>query len=110
MKVRVPSTYSRRIRIRIIYGPDKGACGFVDFLLGRTNNFGRQLVPRFDNANRKNTLAACQMRQLKTKFEPMVTKIWIGRCLEELIIVEVHPPMEYVVHQDQVSAQPQMNQ
>ncbi len=34
---------------------------FEDFFRGRINHFGRQLVPRFDNADRKSKFAACQM-------------------------------------------------
>ncbi len=55
------------------------------FFRGRNNNFGRQLVPRFDNAGRKGKLAACQMRQLMAKFKAMATTIGICWCLEELI-------------------------
>ncbi len=81
-----------------------------NFFRGRINSFGRQLVPRYDNADRKGKLAACQMRQLNAKFEAMATKIGICWCLEELINGEVHLSMENVIHQDQVRAQSEMNQ
>ncbi len=81
-----------------------------DFFLDRINNFGRQLVPRFDNVDSKCNLAACQMGQLMTKFEAMTTKIRIGWRFEELINGEVYPPMECVIHQDQVRAQSEMDQ
>ncbi len=73
---------------------------FDDFFQGRINNFGWQLVPLFDDADRKSKLAVCRMGQLMVNFEAMATKIWICWRLEELIIGEVHPPMEYVIHQD----------
>ncbi len=44
---------------------------FEDFFRGNINNFGWQLVPRFDNSDRKCKLAACQVGQLMTKFEMM---------------------------------------
>ncbi len=90
--------------------PNTIKTAFEKFLRGSINKFGRQLVPRFDNANRKCKLAACQMRQLMTKFKAMATKIGIGWCLEELINGEVHPSMENVVNQDQVRAQSVINQ
>ncbi len=90
--------------------PNTIKTAFETFFLGRINNFGRQLVPRFDNADKKGKLAVCQMRQLMAKFEAMATKIGICWCLEELIDGEVHPSMENVVHQDQVRAQSEMNQ
>ncbi len=77
---------------------------------GEINNFGRQFVPQFDNADSKSKLAACQMGQLMTKFEAMVTEIWICWRLEELINGEVHPPMEYAIHQDQVREQSEIDQ
>ncbi len=91
-------------------GPNTIKTAFENFFRGRINNFGRQLVPRFDNADRKGKLAACQMRQLMAKFEAMATKIGICWCLEELINGEVPPSMENVVDQDQVSAQSEQNQ
>ncbi len=45
------------------------------------------------------------MGQLMARFEAMATKIRSGRRFEELINGEVHPPTEYVIHQDQVRAQ-----
>ncbi len=83
---------------------------FEGFFRGKINDFGRQLVPRFDNADRKCKLAACQMGQLRAKFEAMATKIWICWRLEEVINGEFHLLMEYVIHQDQVRAQSQMDQ
>ncbi len=44
------------------------------------------------------------------KFEAMATEIGICWRLEELINGEVHPPMEYIMHQDQVRAQSEVNQ
>ncbi len=44
------------------------------------------------------------------KFEAIATKIWICWYLKDLINGEVHPPMEFVVHQNQVSAQLEMDQ
>ncbi len=35
--------------------------------------------------------------------EAMATNIWVCWRLEEFLNGEVHPPMEYVIHQDQVS-------
>ncbi len=77
---------------------------------GSINNFRRLLVPRFDNADRKGKLAACQMRQLMAKFEAMATKIGICWCIEELIDGEIHPSTGNVIHQDQVRAQSEMDQ
>ncbi len=77
---------------------------FEDFFRGRINKFGRQLVPGFDNADRKCKLAACQMGPLMAKFEARATKIWNCWRLEKFINGEVHPAMEYVIHQDQVRA------
>ncbi len=91
-------------------GPNTIKTAFKDVFRGSINNFGRQLVPRFDNADRKGKLAACQMRQMMAKFEAMATKIGICWCLEELINKEVHPSMENVIHQDQVHAQWEMDQ
>ncbi len=82
---------------------------FEDHFRGRINNSGRQLVPCFDNADRKSKFAACQMGQLIAKFEAMATKIWNCWCLEELFNREDHPPIEYVMHQDQVRAQLRMD-
>ncbi len=90
--------------------PNTIKTAFENVFRGRIINFGRQLVPRFDNADRKSNLAACQMRQVMAKFEAMTTKIGICWCLEKLINGEVHPFMENVVHQDQVRAQSEMNQ
>ncbi len=77
-----------------------------DFFRGSIANIGRQLVPRFGNADRKSELAACQMGQLMTKLEVMATKNWIGGCLGELVSGEFHPLMEYVIHQDQARDEP----
>ncbi len=44
------------------------------------------------------------------ELEVMTTKIWICWRLKELINGEVHPPMEYDIHQEQVRAQSQMDQ
>ncbi len=82
---------------------------FEDFFRGIINKFGWQLVPRFDNADRKGKLAACQMGQLMTKFEAVATKIRICWCLEELINVDVHPPMEYVRYQDLLRAHSELD-
>ncbi len=90
--------------------PSTNKTEFEDFFRSRIYNFGRQLVPRFDNADRKCKLAACQMGQLMTKFEAMTTKIWICWRLEELVNGAIHPPMKYVIHQDQVRAQSEMDQ
>ncbi len=68
------------------------------------NNSGRQLVPRFDNSDRKRNLVARQVGQLMRKFEAMASKILIGWCFEKLFKEEVHPPMEHVIHQDPVRA------
>ncbi len=81
---------------------------FEDFFRGRINNCGRQLVHGFDNADRECKLAVCQMGQLMTRFEAMAPKIRICRRLEELINGLVHPPMEYVIHPDQVRVQSEM--
>ncbi len=80
--------------------PNTIETAFENFFQGRINNFGRQLVPRFDNADRKGKLAACQMRQLMAKFEARATKIGISWYLEELIKGKVHLSMENVIHQD----------
>ncbi len=61
---------------------------------------GGDLFHGFDNADRKSNLVACQMGQLMVKFEAMATKMWICWRLETLVNGEVHPPMEYVIHQD----------
>ncbi len=58
---------------------------FEDFFRGSIDNFGQQLSPRFDNADRKRKLAACRVDQLMMKFEAIATKIRIGRYLEELL-------------------------
>ncbi len=82
---------------------------FDDFFRGNINNLRRQLVPQFDNSDRKYKLVACQVEQLMTMFEAMATEIWIGWCLDELGNLEVHRPMKYVIHQDQVRAQSEMD-
>ncbi len=48
---------------------------FEDFFRGSINNFGQQLVQRFDSADRKCTLAACHVGQLMTEFEAMAMEI-----------------------------------
>ncbi len=83
---------------------------FENFFRGRINNFGRQLVPRFDNVDRRGKLSACQMRQRMAKFKAMATKIGISWCREELINGEVHPSMEKVIHNDKARGQSEMNQ
>ncbi len=55
--------------------------------------------------DRKSKHATCQTGQQAAKFEGMATEIWICWRLEELINGEVHPPMENIMHQDQVRAQ-----
>ncbi len=83
---------------------------FENFFRGRINNFGRQLVPLFDYADRNSKIAACQMGQVMTMFEAMATKIGIRWCLEELINGESSPSMEDVIHEDQVRTQLEMDQ
>ncbi len=90
--------------------PNNNKTAFENFFRGRINNFGRQPIPRFDNADRKGKRAACQMRQLMAMIEAMATKSGMCWCLEELINGEVHPSKENVVRQDQVRAQSEMNQ
>ncbi len=48
--------------------PNTIKTAFENVLRGRINNFGRQLVPQFDNAGRKSKLAACQIGQLMALF------------------------------------------
>ncbi len=90
--------------------PTTSKTEFEDFFRGRINNFGPQFVPWLDDADRKCKRAACQMGQLMAKCEAMGTKIWICWRLEELVNGKVHPSMEYVIHQDRVRAQSEMNQ
>ncbi len=90
--------------------PNTIKTAFEDFFRGRINNFGWQLVPRFNNADRKCELVAWQMGQLIVKFEAIATKIWICWRLKEFINWEVYPPMEYVIHHDQIRTQSEMDQ
>ncbi len=42
---------------------------FENLFRGSINNFGRPLIPRFDNADWKCILAACQMGQMMGSLE-----------------------------------------
>ncbi len=54
-------------------------------------------------------MAVCtNLEQLMTKFDVMATRIWIGRCLDELYDGTVHPPIEIVIQQDHVRAKTKM--
>ncbi len=44
-----------------------------------------------------------------TKLEAKLTTMWIGQCPEELFDGAVHPPMEYVMHQNEAQAQTEMD-